>query len=59
MRQAINAAIAKATTAHAAADELTACVRNGQTVSTEEWTTLPAAASMADVKLGAIREAYE
>ncbi|MDN6178998.1 MAG: hypothetical protein L0J08_10750, partial [Micrococcaceae bacterium] len=59
MRQAVNAATAEARTAREAADALTYRVRDAQTVSTEEWTTLPAAAAMADVKLGAIREAYE
>lgn len=59
LRLDVNAAIAEARTAREAADALTYRVREGQTVSTEEWTTLPAAAAMANVKLGAIREAYE
>ncbi|PCC26515.1 hypothetical protein CIK75_02515 [Glutamicibacter sp. BW78] len=59
LRLQVNAAIAEAGAAREAADALTYRVRDGQTVSTEEWTTLPAAAAMANVKLGAIREAYE
>lgn len=59
LRLQVNAATAEAGTAREAADALTYRVRDGQTVSTEEWTTLPAAASMAEVKLHAIRKAYE